>query len=484
MIASFSNEMIDLIPVLKETVRIREEPQGAVFMNVTEENISGKYILTSSFEAFILSHFDGTSTIQDIANLLKVLKDSPEERTVQRDIYSFIQQRSEYVELIKNPLKKGRIQEDPLKFLSKRNIFSEPIRPYKPLWVDLYVTRECNLKCIYCFADAKYVNNDNKREQSKNLCNRMNSLVDQIAELEIKRILLTGGEPTLMSYLPNIIDRLTNHKIEVVLATNAYLMNGKMAQNLRESGLQRVQVKLDAANQKIQDKLSGIGGSFMKLIEGIEILKKHSFKVSVASVATSLNIKEIPHVIKMCADLGVDKVSPRIYTSGIWALNGRGGAHLNPPPDSILWLEQKISELQEKYKGVIEILSVDSSVFNKKSENEVPKCPGFISSCAILDNGSVVPCELLADFSNDFIMGDTNKDTLIDIWNSKKVERWVLRKHIKIEEPCSSCDQFDRCKGGCPWKSYVAYGNWSVDPFCIKAPKPTKIPFPEISNTP
>jgi radical SAM protein with 4Fe4S-binding SPASM domain len=478
MSVSISNEIIDLIPVLTKTVRIIEEPQGAIFVNYAIKEKYGRFLLSSPFEAFIMCLFDGTRSVGDIANLLKILRDSPAESAIQSDVCTFIRQKNEFVELINSPLEKSRIKNDPLKFLLKNNIFLRPIRSSKPLWVDLYVTRECNLKCIYCFANAKYIYDNNSIDQPK----RMNDLIDQIAGLEIKKILITGGEPTLISDLPNIIDQLTKHDIEVILATNAYSMNENMAERLRESGVQEVQAKLDASNPIIQDKLSGVAGSFVKLIDGIRTLRKHFSKLSVASVTTSLNIMEIPKVIRICADLGVDEVSPRIYTPGIWALSGRGGAYLNPPPNSILWLEEKIAELKEQYKGIIKIEPIESKSFSKRRENEVAMCPGFVSSCTILENGLVVPCETLSDFSNDFIIGNANKETILDIWNSEKAEKWVLRESPKVEEPCSVCDEFTRCKGGCPWRSYVAYGNWSVDPYCIKAPKPTKIPFTEISK--
>ncbi|NJD76243.1 MAG: radical SAM protein [Candidatus Methanoperedens sp.] len=468
-----------MIPVLKENVRIKEEPQGAVFINTVSE----KYTLASSFEAFILSLFDGTRSIEEVASLLKNLKNSPEERKIQNDILILVHEKREIIELIKSPLKKSRIQIDPYRFLLKPDIFKKPMRCNAPLAVDLYITRKCNLNCIYCFANAKYTDSQTRNYRCNEMrLDRINYLIDQIAELETKKIILTGGEPTLRPDLPKIIQRLSNYGIDVFLATNVYSMNDKLAKELRDSGLTKIQAKLDAANPKIQDKLSRVKGSYGKLIRGIKTLKKYSFKISVVSIATSWNIKEIPEVVKICADLGIDEFNPRIYTPGIWALHGRGGSYLNPSSNSILWLYQRIEELQEEYKGIMNVSSLETSTFCKKKENEVPACPGFISACTILENGLVVPCELVADFSNDFIIGDANKQPLIDIWNSEKAERWMLRKYPKIGEPCSSCNEFERCKGGCPAKSFIAYGKRSADPFCVKAPNPTVISFPEVST--
>lgn len=463
-----------MIPVLKESVIFRENSEGAILIN-TEK---GDYAIISPFEAFILSFFDGTKTTEYVTGLFKNFKNAPDEREILNVLYRFIQNRSEFIELINIPLKKGRFQISPYKFLLKTDIYKRPTRSKIPLSIDLYVTRRCNLNCIYCFADSKYIGNKIKGDSCNEMhIDRIKNLIDQIANLEIKKVTLTGGEPTLRPDLAEIIHHFIINNIEVFLATNAYSISDKQAQELRAAGLREVQVKLDAANSKTQDKLSGVRGSYEKLIKGIETLKKYSFKVSIVAVVTSLNIKEIPEVIKTCADLSVDEVDPRIYAPGIWALSGRGGVYLSPSSNSIKWLEKKIGMLQKRYQGVMKISSLDTSNFIKKKETEMPLCAGLISSCTILENGLVVPCELLADFSNEFIIGDANSETLIDIWNSEKAERWVSRKSPKVEEPCISCNEFGRCKGGCPWKSMVTYGKWLCDPFCIKAPNPTEIPF-------
>lgn len=347
---------------------------------------TNKYSFVSSFEAFILALFDGTRTINDIVNNFKMLKNCPTEKEIQNDIYNIIQTRTELIELVKTPLKKGRVKLDPYAFLLKQNIFLKPSRASAPLAVDLYVTRRCNLNCVYCFANAKHVVDQNSNASFPEMSlDKINLIIDQIVQLEIKKILITGGEPTLGPELTEIIRHLTSHDIEVLLATNAYSMSDGLAKKLQDSGLKELQVKLDSTNPEMQDKLSGVKGSYGKLIKGIKTLKKGSFKISIASVATSWNIRDIPEVIKLGVHLGIKDFRPRVYTPGIWALQGRGGSLLNPSCNSILWLEKKIKQLQETYKDAIKISPVDSSVFRRKKENEVPGCPGMTSNCAILE---------------------------------------------------------------------------------------------------
>ncbi|ARC86347.1 radical SAM additional 4Fe4S-binding SPASM domain protein [Clostridium argentinense CDC 2741] len=469
-----------MIPVIKDNIIIRNESQGAVIVDTDND----KYELIAPIEAFIFSLFDGTKTIYDIIKYIKVLKNAPDEKEILNDIYEFIKSKSNYVELIQHPLKKSKIQYNPFNFLyADGSLFKRPKRPEKPVYMNLYITKRCNLNCVYCFADAEYVCKQNVRTQNDEMSlDVIYKVIDQMAELGIKKTLVTGGEATLRKDLIKIIHRLTNYGIEVILPTNAYSMTDKLAKELKELGIKKVQTKLDAAKPETQDRLSGVNGSYERLIQGIKILKKFSFEVSTVAVATAWNIYEIPEVIKICVDLNVDEINPRIYSPGIWALNGRGGEYLNPSSQSIMWLEEQIRNLQEKYKGKANISSLNIDTLCNRKEGEISTCTGAISSCTILQNGLVVPCELLADFREDFIMGDVKKASIYDIWNSQSTREWIYRGNNMLSELCSSCAEVEKCKGGCPWKAIVSYGKWECDPFCFKAPVHTKIPFPKVEK--
>ncbi len=467
-----------MIPALKKHIIIREERYGACLINKE----TWRYIRVPSFEGFLLSLFDGTRTIDGIARLLNHLKNSPGMDTIKQDILSLVEERNEYVEMIGMPLKARRVSIDPDVFLHKRDDPGGRTRLKSPISVDLYLTRRCNLKCIYCFANARYAGDVGDAHKNDEMdLDTVCRIIDQMAELDVKSVLITGGEATLRPDLPEIIKRITSHGIDVFLATNAYSMSDRQANKLHAAGLRKIQAKLDSPGGRIQDRLSGVEGSVERLIKGIKTLKKYPFDLSVASVVTSLNVEEIPGVIRACAELGVDEVSPRIYASGLFAFYGRGGEYLNPSPGSILWLEEKIRELQDRYKGVIKVKPLDSPLYAKKKESDVPFCTGLVSSCTIFEDGSVVPCELLYDGSDNYIIGDVRTSSLHDIWHSELSEKWIGREGL-TGDICQGCDEYARCKGGCPLKSIVAYGKWLVDPFCIRAPPQTKIKFFEPSD--
>jgi radical SAM protein with 4Fe4S-binding SPASM domain len=268
--------------------------------------------------------------------------------------------------------------------------------------------------------------------------------------------------------------------IDVHLATNACLVDEQLARQLWDAGLRKIQAKLDAVTPSVQDRLARKKGTQAKLIEGIKVTTSLGFSVSVACVMTSDNVTEASAICELCESLGVANISFRVYEAGIWALRGRGGEHLNLQPDAIIKLANDVDGLRRNRKGVTNVEPVSLSQFMKKEPASVPLCPGMISTCTIMENGTVSVCEMLADFSEEFVFGNVNDTSLMDIWNSEKANEWVARRDA-LQDPCLSCREVNRCKGGCPWKAMVAYGSWLCDPNCINAPQPTKVAFSEFS---
>lgn len=209
-----------------------------------------------------------------------------------------------FVETIKSPLKEGKVLVDPQRFLDMPDPYTRPFRSHTPTSVELYLTRRCNLNCIYCYADAaheRFSKNKNEEMDTDMIIN----LIDQMADMQVESVTLAGGEITLRPDLVDIIRYLIDYDISIHFPSNACLINDNLAQALVDVGLTKVQAKLDAGDPKIQDKISRVKGSFDQLIGGIKTLKDHSFEVAVVMVVTALNVKELPSVAEICADLNV-----------------------------------------------------------------------------------------------------------------------------------------------------------------------------------
>ena len=122
--------------------------------------------------------------------------------------------------------------------------------------VRIALTKACNLRCIYCHREGEEINgcsrNDTHIQMTKE---EIAELIGVFAELGVTTIKLTGGEPTLRSDLLDIIRSIPPH-IESSMTTNGTLL-AKMATDLKEAGLSRVNISLDTLHRDRYLKITG-----------------------------------------------------------------------------------------------------------------------------------------------------------------------------------------------------------------------------------
>lgn len=122
-------------------------------------------------------------------------------------------------------------------------------------YLRLSVTDRCNLRCRYCMPDGK-----GKRKPRVRLLttSEIENVARAAVQVGIRKIRLTGGEPTLRSDILEIVHRLSNIPglEELVMTTNGIRL-AQLAVPLREAGLRRVNVHLDSLNSAHVKALSG-----------------------------------------------------------------------------------------------------------------------------------------------------------------------------------------------------------------------------------
>jgi cyclic pyranopterin phosphate synthase len=131
-------------------------------------------------------------------------------------------------------------------------------------YLRLSLTDRCNFRCSYCSPLSP--------EQHEDPLTRPEAvrLVGVFAGLGVRRVRLTGGEPTLRRDLVEIVREVVTCPgiEEVALTTNGQAMAG-LAAPLREAGLRRVNVSLDTLDPDRLQALSGRGASLERITAGI-----------------------------------------------------------------------------------------------------------------------------------------------------------------------------------------------------------------------
>ncbi|BDU17261.1 GTP 3',8-cyclase MoaA [Lysobacter auxotrophicus] len=142
-------------------------------------------------------------------------------------------------------------------------------RPLRDL--RLSVIEACNFRCPYCMP-ADRVPDDYGFDSATRLSfDEIETLVRGFAQLGVHKLRLTGGEPLLRKNLPVLIQRLARIPglDDIALTTNGSLLAGQ-ARALREAGLGRITVSLDAMDPVRYREMTGGRGEIADALAGIE----------------------------------------------------------------------------------------------------------------------------------------------------------------------------------------------------------------------
>jgi MoaA/NifB/PqqE/SkfB family radical SAM enzyme len=177
-----------------------------------------------------------------------------------------------------------------------------PEKPFTsacPFLVVWNFTNLCNLHCKHCYQDAsldRLVKELTREEALK--------AVDEMADSGLAFVAMSGGEPLIRRDFFNVADRITDHEMGIAVATNATLLNEETAKRLKKYYNIYLQISLDG----LKDTHNNFRGAdcFDKVIQGIKNAKKEDIGVGISMAVTKLNINDVPHVIDLVEDLGVD----------------------------------------------------------------------------------------------------------------------------------------------------------------------------------
>ncbi|HUH60632.1 MAG TPA: GTP 3',8-cyclase MoaA [Candidimonas sp.] len=147
-------------------------------------------------------------------------------------------------------------------------------RPLRDLRIS--VTDRCNFRCTYCMPREIFGSDYEFMPHASLLSFEEIARVAAIAVgLGVKKIRLTGGEPLLRKNIERLVEmlaRLTTPEgdhIDVTLTTNGTLLERK-AQSLKDAGLSRVTVSLDALDDNMFERMSDSQVSVATVLQGID----------------------------------------------------------------------------------------------------------------------------------------------------------------------------------------------------------------------
>lgn len=171
--------------------------------------------------------------------------------------------------------------------------------PPSAWWI---VTRACNLKCYYCFADAR------RRDPDELTTMEAKRVLDDFAENGVSFVTFLGGEPLSRRDIYDLIDYSTDLGIYTALLTNGLLVKEQTVRRLHDVGCEMIGVSIDSHDPAIHDAVRGVKGSLAGAKGTIRLALKLGMRCSVRIVVTEQSYPALPGLFQWALEEGVEEL--------------------------------------------------------------------------------------------------------------------------------------------------------------------------------
>ena len=318
----------------------------------------------------------------------------------------------------------------------------EVIRLGAPLHSQIELTSSCQYECFFCYniwktKDSKIKGSSLTREQAF-------KVAEQLIECKIFSVVLSGGEPTLVNYLHDLIAFFHEADIEISMITNGARLDKLYLNKLEKVGLNGIQISMHHFEENIFNKIAGNPKAYELTVNGIEnsLNVFGAEAININMVVTSDTVKDITEMSKFLKSLGVESMSVSLVsTSGLAAVNRLICDYEDL--DNAYNQMVKISEYMDiSFVGGLPFCSLPMD-YNPSVVSMSNICDAAISQIVIGPNGGLRPCvEWPQEAGNIF------QDDLIDIWQNSEIFEGI-RNFKNTPLKCRSCEQVPYCHGGC-----------------------------------
>ncbi len=170
--------------------------------------------------------------------------------------------------------------------------------PFVVIWEN---TRACDLACVHCRAAAQP-----RRSQFELTTEQGFRLIDEIGEMKPKVFVLTGGDPLKRDDVYDMIRRARDKGLEPSITPSATpLLTVDAVNKMKDHGLGRMAVSLDASCAELHDTFRRVSGSFDITVRAIRAARANNIPVQVNTTVTRRTIEDLPRMVDLLSELEI-----------------------------------------------------------------------------------------------------------------------------------------------------------------------------------
>jgi pyrroloquinoline quinone biosynthesis protein E len=328
-----------------------------------------------------------------------------------------------------------------------------------PRWLLAELTYACPLQCPYCANPIDYAKHDSEISTED-----WKRVLSQARKMGAVQLGLSGGEPLVRKDLTEIVKHARDLGYYTNLITSGYGLTEEKIIELKEAGLDHIQVSIQASSQELNDHIAGTT-SFEHKKQVAHLVKKHGYPMVLCVVIHRENIHEMADILAMAEALGADYLELANTQYYGWAHANRD--LLLPTKEQFEEAEKIAQAFKETVAGKMKIYYVVPDFH----EDRPKACMNGWGTTflTIAPDGVALPCHSARELPN-LDCPNVKDYSISDIWNDSKAFNF-FRGFEWMQDPCRSCDEKEKDFGGCRCQAYLlANDMYATDPVCSKSP--------------
>ncbi|MFA6336021.1 MAG: radical SAM protein [Bacteroidales bacterium] len=320
---------------------------------------------------------------------------------------------------------------------------------YKPITAVWEITMGCNMRCKHCGSSCQ-----NPLPDELSTVEALN-LADQIADLGLSWVTLSGGEPFTRKDWNLIAKRLSDKGVIPNIISNGWLVTDDIISKIKESRVGTIAISLDGLRDT-HDYMRK-PGSYDRVMNAFDKFFNNGVVFGAVTTISNVNINQLREIRNILVEHKVPYWQVQIGLP-MGNFSKEKDMILNPEQiDNIIDFchetakEGKITIYPADCIGYYNIKDLETRKISHKSNN-LPLwkgCNAGKRGFGILHNGDIMGCTSIRE--KEFKEGNVRETPLKDIWDDPNNFLWNRNAtKAQLGGDCNLCKYGDTCLGGCP----------------------------------
>jgi len=341
---------------------------------------------------------------------------------------------------------------------------------YKPKYAVWEITQCCNMRCLHCgsYATGKR-EGELTTEEALDLC-------DQLSELGLTYITISGGEPLLRPDWDLIAERFAKNRVRISLITNGYFVKKNREKLVRlKPYIEKIAVSIDGVRET-HDYIRQTEGSFDRSMEGLAVLRNIGISTAAITSVSRWNLHELEDI-----QMELMKRKVREWQVQVVFPGGRMREHPSqmPAPEDMIpvaaFILRESKKFKEKKIPIDTFCADDMGYYSSICRLINPcwnGCQAGLQGLGIESDGTIKGCLSLYPETgvkdDPYSEGNIKDKSLRDIWENKNgfaYNRSFDKR--KARGFCRKCEFLEVCRCGCSEVAAYATGIKYENPYCL-----------------